>query len=109
MRIVDRKTFLSLPANTVYCTYQPCYFGPIEIKGDSLANDWFLQSLDTVKGDSCDERTDILEAAELRGEAFQFDFECEHRDGCFEDKDLYAVWENDDILSLISRLQECIK
>lgn len=109
MRIVDRKTFLSLPANTVYSTYQPCHFGPIEIKGDSLTNDWFLQSLDTIKGDSADDREDILEAAESNGESFQFDFDCEHRDGCFEDKDLYAVWENDDILSLISRLQKCIK
>lgn len=105
MRIVDRETFLSLPENTVYCTYAPRVFGPIEIKGESLANDWYLQSLDTVAGDCTDS---VLEAAEV-GAPFRFDLDCQGRDGCYDNATKYAVWDNEDVESLISRLKECIK
>ena len=38
MRIVDRETFLALPAGTVFCKFEPDIFGNLEIKGDSTTN-----------------------------------------------------------------------
>lgn len=32
MKIVDRETFLTLPPMAVYQEYEPCFFGPINIK-----------------------------------------------------------------------------
>ena len=110
MRIVDRKTFLSLPGNTLFSTYDPQVFGPLEIKGESLSNDYYVQDIaSAVESISDQDECDILDDALLTGRPFRMDFHCEGRDGCFNDKELYAVWENDDVLSLISRLQECIK
>lgn len=109
MKIVDRKTFLSLPENTLYNTYEPCVFGPLEIKGESLSNDWFVQSLNTVNGRSSDDRDLVLDEAEESGVSFSFDLNCEGRDGCFENNQLFAVWEKEDVEALITRLQECIK
>ena len=35
MRIVNLEEFRALPSGTVYMKYQPCVFGPLEMKGDT--------------------------------------------------------------------------
>jgi len=108
MKIVDRKTFLAMPAGVVYSKYEPCCFGPLEIKGDSCGDiDFFSQQIaDSVKCGGSDEFADILFDAAETGASFALDFEIEGRDGCFDAGQLFAVWESEDVSALVARLQK---
>ena len=37
MKIVTRPQFMQYPAETLFSTYAPCYFGPLTIKGAMVA------------------------------------------------------------------------
>lgn len=54
MRIVNRQTFLALPAGTVYAKYAPCWLESLHIKGESIQHsgtgewiDFYHQDLET--------------------------------------------------------------
>jgi len=109
MRIVNRSKFLELSAGTLYSKYEPCNFDDIEIKGESLINDFYSQQIaDTVECDGSGEFVDIVDDAVVNGTSFKMDFHCEGRDGGFQEDQLFAVWERGDVEQLISRLQECL-
>jgi len=112
MKIVDRKTFLAMPPETLFCKYEPCVFGEITIKGDSIffesGDDFFCQHLgDAIDCNDCGEMLETLERARLFGDSFRMDFECQGRDGCFDEKELFMVFEKADVAALIERLQRC--
>src|SRR6187402_1287776 len=108
MKIVDRKTFLAMPAGTVYSKYDPSIFDAIEIKGESNPNDfWSTQISDSVKARDTGEMFAQLAKAE-QGESVELDFKTCYRDGLFKDDQLFAVWEKRDVEQLIARLQGCI-
>lgn len=106
MKIVDRKTFLALPAETLFSKYEPCVFGPLEIKGDTISQiDFFSQQIaDSVRCHDSGEFNKILFDAEKNGTSFAMDFNLEGRDGLFDDNQLFAVWEPSDIALLHKRL-----
>jgi hypothetical protein len=111
MKIVNRKTFTSLPANTLYSKYEPCFFGDLEIKGDTLdhCNDYCVQRIsDAIKCSGSEEFGNLLDDAERGGGSLAMDFDCESRDGLFEDDQLFAVWEKRDVIALIDRLKEVV-
>ncbi len=45
MKIVNRKTFLSLPKGILFSKFEPDVFREVEIKGGSLPNDYFYQDI----------------------------------------------------------------
>lgn len=114
MKIVTREQFMKYPAETLYTTYDPCYFGPLLIKGDTIEHDgknidWYEQQIaDAVEAHDSGEWANKLIEAQRTGGSVGFDFDCQGRDGLFEDKQLYAVWEPQDVIALVSRLQECL-
>lgn len=111
MKIIKRIDFVKLPPNTVFSEYQPCYFGPLMIKGETLnGNDWYEQQIaDAVAGNSSEEWANTLLRAQETGESFGMDFDMEGRDGSFDPDDrLYAVWEPQDVQHLINRLKRCV-
>ena len=113
MKIVDRDTFIKMPANTVYSDYSPCYFGPLCINGGSIifdsGNDYFYQQIvGAVDADDPGEFVDKLSVAEANGTNVGLDLYCESRDGYFEYDQLYAVWDKEDVAMLIERLKECL-
>ena len=110
MKIVDRKTFLSLPVGALFSDYEPCIFGELLIKGESWSEDYFTQKLSSaISCSSSDEFGKILEHARETGASVAMDFSCEARDGCFNEDQLYAVWERGDVEALIQRLQLACK
>jgi hypothetical protein len=113
MKIVKRKDFVKLPANTLFSEYAPYYFGPLLIKGDTLPgdNDWYEQQIaDAIEAHDSAEWADKLFRAEETGESIGMDFDCEGRDGLFDPDDrLYAVWERQDVQHLVNRLQRCLQ
>ena len=109
MKIVNRKIFLKLPAGVLFSKYVPCIFDDLCIKGDTSGeNDFWAQPIaGAVACNDTDEFIDVLNAAES-GSRFALDFECEYRDGLFDADQLFAVWELQDVIALISRLQKLL-
>jgi hypothetical protein len=109
MKIVNRATFLAMPANTLFSKYAPCYFEGLTIKGDTWGNDFLTQQIaDAIDSAGGGDFTNKLERAEELGESLAMDFDCMGRDGCFDDGQLFAVWEPDDVVALIERLKDCL-
>lgn len=109
MRIVDRKTFLAMPANTIYAKYDRGSFESIEIKGDSLTDDFFSQEIiSAIECSDSGDFFDVLDASEHEGKSIAMNFNCEYRDGCFDAHQFFAVFEAKDVEALIERLQKCL-
>lgn len=73
--------------------------------------DFFQQDIACpVKCNSSSEFMDILDDAEKTGKSFDLDFDESNsgRDGCFDEDQLFAIWEPNDIRQLIERLQSCL-
>ena len=109
MKIIKRIDFLKLPENTVFSEYEPHWFGPLMIKGETRGNDWFEQDIaDAIAIAAGDEYCDILTRAKDAGESVGMNFDVENRNGLYDENDrLYAVWEEQDVRHLINRLQRC--
>lgn len=117
MRIVDRKTFLSLPAGTLFYKYQPCILSDFAIKDETIrqmspgdAGDYRYVPLDQIWVESpttSDYHTPYLEMAEKDAE-YPIDVECTARDGLFDEDQLFAVLDEQDVRTLIDRLTACL-
>lgn len=117
MRIVDRKTFLTLPAGTIFAKFDPqpkeenrhhlCH-GDVCIKGDTVAGvDFVVQELfPWFEGaDDSNQWADAM-VAMLKGAASPpLDYDCGARDGLFDQEQLFAVWDQEDHRRLIAALQ----
>ena len=113
MRIVNRDTFIGMPPGTLFSKYEPCVFGDLMIKGESIifdgGNDFFYQQIaDSVKASGSNELVNILDDSEENGTSFDMDFHLEGRDGLFEYGQLFAIWEPSDVSALIDRLKEVV-
>ena len=109
MKIVDRATFLSMPQNTVFAKYEPSVFGPIEIKGETWGNDFLTQQIvDAIDSDGTSDFMAKLDDAQANGTSLKMDFYCLGRDGCFDDGQLFAIFEKVDVMALIERLKESV-
>lgn len=109
MKIVDRKTFLSLPPETLFSKFRPCIFEEMCIKGETWGSDFLVQQLaDSIDCSGSGEFSDILFRAPISGESIPMDFESQGRDGCFNEDQLFAVWEPHDVEALIARLSRCL-
>ena len=91
MRIVDRKTFLEMPANTVFSKYEPCAFDDLQIKGESLSGiDFYASPIhDAVDFPNSSELFNILFDAQTGGSSFEMGFNTECRDGLYDEHQLF--------------------
>lgn len=109
MRIVDRETFLKLPAGTIFAKFTPHVFGAWEIKEETMFEDYVVQNLEPffdVEGDSWEEQFRVLDAMLAGDKSPPLDFHCAGRDGLFDRDQLFGVLDKADLAALISRLQE---
>lgn len=110
MKIVNLQTFRTLPSGTIFMKYAPCYFEALSVKGDTLEHDFVSGEMAApVDANDSGEWADKLFEAAENGTSVGLDFDCYGRDGCFEDKQLFAVYEKEDMEKLIAKLQECVK
>ena len=111
MRIVDRKTFLDLPNNIVYCEFTPNLFGEYRIKTQTLTNDFCFDSLldfNSLGWDSNCGWFDMYSESLKTGLNIPLDVNSGFRDGCFDDSQLYAVFSKSDIETLIDKLKKTL-
>jgi hypothetical protein len=112
MRIINRKEFLELPSGTLFCKYNECCFGDMSIKYDTWkeSNDFLYVDInDFIYGDSSDSTFDKLEQMKNTGENVSIDLDVQSRDGLYEDGQLFAVYDNNDVLHIIEKLKACLK
>lgn len=112
MRIVNLDEFLKLPPETLFHKYTPQCFEGMEIKvGNSGVMDFVIDNLfGAIANTSSDDIYEKLNAAcEDSSVSLKMDFEYTGRDGSFDEDQLFAVYEQDDIKALIARLQKCLK
>lgn len=91
MRVVDRKTFLSLPPGTVYQEYQHCNCNEglwVKTRNCEGDNDWFYIGLTGTWIADC--RDDVSQVdgffeSEESGTEIKTTFEAQARDGSFDD------------------------
>jgi len=100
-----------MPQGTVYSDYEPCVFSELYIKADDAGNyenDWLYDELiGAIKSTGSDDFFSKCEEMEA-GKSVDVDFESTGRDGLFDDKKLYAIYEKEDVEKLIRRLQQTL-
>jgi hypothetical protein len=108
MRVVNRADFLKLPAGTIYCKGTPWAFYGIQIKGDSLPNDWIFLDPAWPQAFDSGAANDLLEQSLADGSSFivQEDY---GRDGCFDDSEVMLIFEQADLLALRANIDAALK
>ena len=97
MRIYSRQEFLSLPCPVLYMKWEqnnPSF--ELKVKHDNLGNDWCYVGV----GDTYSMEGKHLYLDDIFNESitnFDLDLECGSRDGCFDDKEMFIVFEKQDI------------
>lgn len=99
---------MQMPAGTVWSYYEPCVYRGLHIKDDDPSDspDFLYSDLigaveNTSSGDFYEKSTRME-----KGESLPVDFEATGREGWFDDNQLYAVYEKDDVKKLIERLKD---
>ncbi len=111
MKIVNRKDFMRMPEGTIYSEFEPSVFDGLYVKvsreddlfynkEEGRLNDWVCVPLiDGFIKDSINNSFNYK-----RVENFEFNLDCSVRDGLYEEKQLFAVYDKNDILKLIAKL-----
>lgn len=107
MRVVDRKTFIGLPVGTIFCKGKPWVFGSLCIKGESLQNDWFYCDPSWVDAHDSGQAFARLEEMLAAGAAYPGE-DAESRDGCFDNDEIFLVYELSDLIRLEKAIQTAI-
>jgi hypothetical protein len=108
MKILNRKQLMAMPAGTVFSYYEPINFNGLYIKSSEPDNnpDFFVQDLiGAVENNSSDDFFTKCEQME-EGASLPVDFEISGREGLFDDKLRYAIYEKEDVEKLIKILEE---
>ena len=112
MKILTFKEFLETPKETVFSYYRPQVFDGLMIKCSDIAdNDHdFLYDdiIGAIENDSSADYWDKCEAMSELKESMPMDFECTGREGLYDRDQLYAVYEKEDVVALIERLQRTV-
>lgn len=104
MRIVDRKTFLALPAGTLYLKGERWVFGQLCVKEHTCAdgNDWcYLNPFWPLAYES-GEAFSALERSLQTGASFEME-DVQIRDGTFQEDAIFMILESAD-LAVLHRL-----
>lgn len=110
MKILNLTEFRKQPQGTLFSKYEPCAFDDLCIKGETLDCDFLYQDIvGAIDAKNDDEFQNKLHLSEALGNSIKMDFDCQSRDGCFEDGQLFAVWEISDVEALIIKLQKAIQ
>lgn len=127
MKIVDRKTFLTLPEGIVYCKIQ--FRNPLpgerataqsgwdssfdienpSIKGATCGNDFFTCGLGDFQAKEGDPFDVLIDICDNLGKEVPFEM-AGGRDGFFDDTHVhFAIYSRDEVQEMINELQESLK
>lgn len=116
MKILNRKQFLALPAGVIYTKFMPCLFGDLAVKKESISSaiavpgrittdDWHYHDFMELAVMDSGERADKLFEGMEKDISIPMDFESTSRDGFYDQDQLFAVLEKEDVFGLIHMLK----
>lgn len=106
MKILNRSQFMELPSGVLYQKYEPQCFGELAIKWDSLTTDFVSVDVSATSfvAQCSNNWAELIDGAQYEGKSVAIDFDCASRDGCFDQDQLFAVWELADVKHLMATL-----
>lgn len=108
MKIYSRSEFMKLPPGVIFSSGVPYAFSGLMIKGESWEVDFLESNLISIDSHSSEDWTDrICEMHEI-GSSFPINKDF-GREGLFDDKMLYLVYEKEDLKYLIEAFQKAIR
>ena len=109
MRIVDRKTFLAMPAGTIFAQGKQWYFGNLEVKGGTIGeNDFGYFDPCWVDAHESGEAVARLDEMLSTGRSYPMT-DGFGRDGSFEDDAIFMIFERDDLIRFRKHIDIAIK
>ncbi len=110
MKIYRRADFMNLPSGTIFCKGKPWYWENISVKGSGpeYTIDFIEMSLCDIDSEDSGEWSEKLERMLELGESYPLMTDCYGRDGCFDDDDIFLVYEASDLKELIKILQNAV-
>lgn len=109
MKVLTRAEFMKMPEGTIFAKGKPWCFEDLSVKGQTLPSDFIYLSLVTVESDSADEWSSRLNEMLETGCSYPIDESGFTRDGCFDEGDLFLVYEKSDLLMLRSHIDEALR
>lgn len=107
MKIINRSAFLSLPDETLFFKVSKFGYTELSIKGRTVGDDFYVQSLKELNADESIIDT-YYTSAETKT-SFNLDLDIQSRDGMFDKDQMFAIYEPVDVTQLINRLLRCAK
>ena len=102
---------MELPEGTIFSYYEPCCFRELFIKDSNPEPDYpdfscsgLIGAVDHSSSNDFSEFCDRME----KGESLPVDFEFSGREGLFDDEQLFAIYEKEDVKKLIIRLTDTL-
>jgi len=108
VKLLNRAEFLAMPENTLFSDYDNGDIQGLNIKGESLSNDFCYGDIVFSVKNNGDDVFEVIDDME-QGKSFPVDLDCYAREGLFDNSLQYVVWENDDIKALIDKLTKCVR
>lgn len=116
MIIVNKKEFYNLPSGTLYSEFKPMCFTDLKIKQETLKDnkgnpiDFFYENLiGNIESVSSGDFYDKLEEAIKNKVSLPMNFSDLYRDGLFDDSQMFAIYETQDLEGLINKLKYLVK
>jgi hypothetical protein len=102
MKIVTRKEFMKMPRGTFFAKGERWCFDNLCMKTETWeeSNDFLYMDLMTMDAHSGDELHDRMERSLETGISYPLET-CESRDGCFNDEDLFLIFEREDLERIV--------
>lgn len=107
MRIYNRKDFLNLPPDTIFCKGTEWCFENLCRKEESIENDFFYQELCDIDCTNSEDRDEKFEDALKNATSLEIN-RCNSRDGMFDDDAVFLVFEKKDLLYLYEVIIKCV-
>lgn len=104
MRIASRAQLIEMPVGTVFTPCVPQVAEGLFIFGGKCGPDFLEECLIGVQGSGSSEHESRLWDKMIAGESIDVEYGVYGREGSFDDKQLYLVYEQADVRKLIAAL-----
>ncbi len=110
MKIYKRKEFVKLPEGTIYCKGKPWYWEQLSVKAESINDnsDFIEMQLNTIESNDSGDLIEKYDRMLELGESHPLTDDYYGRDGCFDDEDIFLVYERHDLQVLKSIIDKAI-
>ena len=104
MKVYNRTDFLKLPSGIIFCKGVQWAFENMSVKCDTIyhhdsAIDFYYLDLCDMESKNSEERCEYLEESLKNGKSYPIN-ESEMRDGCFDDENIFLVFDTFDLLKI---------